>query len=75
MRVSEFWRLMEDEFGPAYAGSLARDVVLSAAGGRSAVDALDAGVDPKSIWLAICELQDVPLDRRFGKDVRAKRSR
>lgn len=73
MRVSEFWSLMDDEFGVGYARSLARDLVLTEAGGRSAVEALEAGVDPKSIWLAVCLAKDVPVQRRLGKDLKPKR--
>ena len=29
MRISEFWRLMDDEFSPSYSRVLARDLVLS----------------------------------------------
>jgi Protein of unknown function (DUF3046) len=70
VRVSDFWRLMDDEFGPAYSRVLARDLVLSAVGGRTALEALQAGIGPKAIWLAVCDLQDVPPERRLGKDVK-----
>jgi Protein of unknown function (DUF3046) len=64
---------MDDEFGSAYAHVLARDLVLSAAGGRTATEALKAGVPPRTVWLAICDIQDVPAERRFGKDIQPKR--
>ncbi len=69
MRVSDFWRLMDDEFGAGYSRVLARDLVLGAVGGRSALAALQAGVEPRAVWLAVCELQDVPPERRLGKDI------
>ncbi|WP_427017002.1 DUF3046 domain-containing protein [Pseudarthrobacter sp. P1] len=72
MRVSDFWRLMDDEFGAGYSRVLARDLVLSAAGGRTAVDALGSGLEPRRVWLAICEIQDVPPERRLGRDVAPK---
>ncbi|MFM9625899.1 DUF3046 domain-containing protein, partial [Streptomyces turgidiscabies] len=43
MRRSEFERAVADEFGPR-GGSLLTDLVLSAVGGRTSVDALAAGV-------------------------------
>jgi hypothetical protein len=69
MRVSRFWTLLEDEFGAAYAGSLARSHVMAALGGRTATEALDAGVPPRDVWLALCADMDVPEGRRHGRDV------
>lgn len=68
MRHSDFWRLMEDEFGRGYARVLASTLVLTSLGGRTAVEALKAGQNPKGVWLAMCEMQDVPPERRLGKD-------
>jgi len=41
VRLSDFWRLMDDEFGAGYARSLARDHVLGALGNRTAAQAHD----------------------------------
>ncbi len=68
MRHSKFWELVGEEFGEAYAGSLTRSHVMSALGGRTAVEALDAGVPPRTVWLALCDAMDVPEDRRHGRD-------
>jgi hypothetical protein len=57
---------MADEFGEAYGRVLARDVVLAAVGGITAEQAIAAGVPPRQIWLALCDLQDVPMNRRYG---------
>jgi len=70
MRMSDFWRLMDDEFGAAYARSLARDHVLGALGNRTALEALEAGVNPRETWLALCVDMDIPQDRRLGKELR-----
>ena len=59
MRISDFWRLMDDEFGPAYSRVLASDLVLTGLGGLSAAQALEKGVEPKRIWLAVCDMQDI----------------
>lgn len=73
MRSSSFWRLMDDEFGAAYSRVLARDLVLTRLGGRSVTDALDAGIDPREVWLAVCDAQDVPESRRLGRDIPPRR--
>lgn len=64
MRSTVFRRLMAEEFGRARAESLATDLVLSALGGRTANQALAAGVPAKEIWLAICEEFGIPPERR-----------
>lgn len=69
MRLSHFRTLMADEFGAGYAASLAADLVLSPLG-RTADEALAAGVDPGEVWAAICEAKDVPAQRRLGVDKR-----
>ena len=75
MRLSDFWRLMDDEFGAAYARSLARDHVLGALGNRTALEALESGVKPRETWLALCADMDVPMERRLGKELRGPRKR
>ena len=44
--------------------SLARDHVFSDLGGRTVLEALDAGVNPKAVWRAVCDSFDVPAGRR-----------
>lgn len=73
MRLSDFWRLMDDEFGGRYSRTLAGDLVLDELGDRTALAALSAGVDPRSVWLAVCDAQDVPEERRLGRDVAPRR--
>ncbi len=58
---------MEDEFGAAYAGSLARSHVMGELGGRTALEALESGARPKEVWLALCAAMDVPEERRRGR--------
>ncbi|GAA3339351.1 DUF3046 domain-containing protein [Curtobacterium pusillum] len=67
MRVSEFWRAVDQVFGEAYGAVVSRDVVLEELGGRSAADALDAGIDARRVWEALCDSQDVPQEKRHGK--------
>ncbi|WP_243225053.1 DUF3046 domain-containing protein [Microbacterium sp. CIAB417] len=65
MRRSEFLRAVEVEFG-ARAATLVNDLVLGAVGSRTAAEALEAGVPPRDIWLALCAETDVPVERRHG---------
>jgi hypothetical protein len=62
--MTEFWRRMERQFGPAYAESYARDQVLRELGGRTVREALDQGEDAKSVWRAVCAAVDVPASER-----------
>ncbi|KRE53902.1 DUF3046 domain-containing protein [Phycicoccus sp. Soil748] len=66
MRLSKFWDLMNDEFGEAYASSLARHHVLGVLGDRSPLEAIEAGESPRVVWAAICDAMDVPESRRLG---------
>ncbi len=45
---------------------LMTDLVLGAVGNRTASEALEAGVPPRDIWLALCDETDVPAERRYG---------
>ncbi|GAB3680279.1 hypothetical protein GCM10028814_15660 [Angustibacter aerolatus] len=68
VRRSEFWQLMDDEFGAGYARSVASEQHVHALGDRTAVAALDAGEDPRTVWFALCDAMDVPAERRWGRD-------
>jgi hypothetical protein len=68
MRVSEFYALLEDVFGPAYARTLAREFSLTDLDDRTSVKALEDGVDPRDVWHALCDAMDVPESRRDGGD-------
>lgn len=60
MRLQEFWSRLDEMFGAMRAQSVSRDHLFSELGGRSAVDAIDAGVPVRKVWLAICDAYDVP---------------
>jgi hypothetical protein len=64
VRHTEFWERMREQFGPAYADAVARDQVISSLGGRSPEAALAAGIDPKQVWLAVCEHFELPVNIR-----------
>ncbi|MDH6121746.1 DUF3046 domain-containing protein [Kitasatospora sp. GAS204B] len=59
MRLTEFWRRMDEHFGAGYAESFARDHVMSELGGRTVHQALDAGWEAKDVWRVLCEAMGV----------------
>jgi hypothetical protein len=71
--VSEFWSLAEGEFGRVHAHSLARDLVLPGLADRSPQVALEAGVEPATVWRALCDAMDVPDGRRRAAPPRGTR--
>lgn len=64
MRLTYFRELMETEFGPARAASLAHDHVFAELGGLTVEQALEQGIEPREVWLAVCRAYDVPPARR-----------
>ena len=64
VRLTQFRELMTDEFGAVRAAAVARDHVLADLGGRTVEEALEAGVDPRRVWLAVCDAYEVPSARR-----------
>jgi hypothetical protein len=60
MRLTVFWERMRAQFGEAYADSVAADYVLAPLNDRTAKQGLADGVDPKLVWLAVCEAFNVP---------------
>jgi hypothetical protein len=64
VRLTDFWLRMDEQFGPAYAASVARDQVIGRLGSRSVNEALEAGEDPKTVWRAVCEHFEIPVAQR-----------
>jgi Protein of unknown function (DUF3046) len=63
MRLTEFWRRMQERFGVTYAASVAADYRLPLLG--STIDeALAAGVEAKEVWRAVCAEFDMPASLR-----------
>jgi hypothetical protein len=60
VRITEFWQRMDEQFGAAYAQSVAKDYVLAGLGDRTVQQALADGVDAKVIWRAVCAAFPVP---------------
>jgi len=66
--MSDFWILVDGEFGAAQGRALVRDHVVGALGHRSAEQAMAAGVDPREVWFALCDDLQVPPERRWGQE-------
>lgn len=66
MKRSEFEIAIVDEFGEGYGRVLVNDLSLPRLGGRTAKESIDAGVDVRTVWLALCDETDVPVSRRAG---------
>ncbi|MCW2765701.1 MAG: hypothetical protein JWO11_1660 [Nocardioides sp.] len=64
MRHTEFWARLEHALGTAYARAWAEQVVLAELGGRTAGEALDAGVPPKQVWAAVWRQLELPPSER-----------
>jgi hypothetical protein len=60
VRLTEFWERMGEQFGAAYAQSVASDQVLAPLGDRTVNQALADGEDAKVVWRAVCETFEVP---------------
>ena len=63
MRLTEFRELVHGQFGQVRGSSLLVDHVLSGLGGRTAAQAIEAGIDPRDVWRALCSDFDVPRDQ------------
>jgi Protein of unknown function (DUF3046) len=63
VRLTEFSELISSEFGVTTADSLLVDHVLTDLGGRTAAQALESGIDPRDVWVALCRDFDVPRNR------------
>jgi hypothetical protein len=63
VRLTEFHDLVDGQFGRVRAASLLVDHVLTGLGGRTAAQAIEAGVEPREVWRALCADFDVPRDQ------------
>lgn len=63
VRLTEFHELVDLQFGPVRGASLLVDHVLTRLGGRTGVQAIEDGVDPREVWRALCADFDVPREQ------------
>lgn len=68
MRNREFWQLVDEVFGAQYGKTLASDQYLTELDNQTAAQAIEAGVDPRIVWHALCDALDVPEIKRWGSD-------
>ena len=64
MRHTEFWARMEHALGAGYYKVWADQFVMSELGGRTARQALDAGISPKEVWRAVHRTLELPPSER-----------
>ncbi len=63
VRLTEFRELLTDEFGPIRGDSMLVDHVIMSLDGLTGAEAIEAGVDPRDVWRALCSEFDVPRHR------------
>ncbi|AVM00475.1 DUF3046 domain-containing protein [Gordonia iterans] len=63
MRLTEFTEFMHNEFGQRTADAMLVDHVIPELGGRTGAEAIEAGIDPREVWRALCRDFDVPPER------------
>ena len=63
MRLTDFWRRMDERFGASYSRSIAEDYRVPLLG-STVNQALGDGVETKEIWRAVCAEFDVPSHLR-----------
>ena len=63
VRLTEFHELVEAQFGSVRGSSLLLDHVLTQLGGRTAAQAIEAGVEPRDVWRALCADFGVPREQ------------
>jgi hypothetical protein len=66
VRSSEFWDLVNGEFGRLRGVTLVRELVLFELANRTAEQALADGEPVRDVWYALCDALDVPPARRHG---------
>ncbi len=64
MRLTELWRRLEEALGAGYARSWAADFHITALGGRTVLEAIDAGIETVDIWRAVHAALSLPANQR-----------
>jgi hypothetical protein len=67
VKVSEFRLAVDEEFGETQGRVLVSELVVDELGGRTAEQALAAGVPTADVWTALCRANDVPRERWHGR--------
>ena len=72
MRESEFWDAVDWVFPHGRGKSLTSDLVLSSLDGRSPASALEEGVAPQEVWIALCEAMELPQKYHYLHRIKAE---
>ena len=64
MRHTEFWNRLDHALGSASSRSWAELFVMNDLGGRTAIEALDAGIAPKEVWAVVWRTLELPDDQQ-----------
>ena len=67
MRLTEYHQLIVDEFGESKGKWISHSHVLPDLG-ATPDELIERGVDPRRVWLSLCDDFDVPKERRLGVD-------
>lgn len=65
---------MTDEFGASHSAVLLADYSIASLAGLTGEQAIASGVDPREVWLALCQALEVPKERWAGKPNKNKKS-
>jgi hypothetical protein len=63
VRLTEFNERIVLRFGATYGASVLVDHVLTGFDGRTAAQAIEAGIAPRDVWRALCVDFDVPREQ------------
>ncbi len=63
VRLTEFWRRMQERFGATYAHTVAADYRFPELG-TTVDDALARGIETKDVWRAVCTEFEMPASLR-----------
>lgn len=67
MKLSRFYELVKDEFGPGFSEVVLNDTRLTEFQDKTPQELLAAGEDTRAVWFAICKAQEIPPERWQGK--------
>lgn len=66
MKLSRFYELLAEEFGPGFSQVILNDTRLIDFQDKTPSELIAEGAETREIWLAICRAQQVPKSRWHG---------
>ena len=70
MRYREFWQLVDEVLGARTGVSSRASSCSRGLDQRTAIQALDDNVEPRTVWHALCDELEIPENARWGADAR-----